>query len=373
MSCAPAPALSRAGNPRPRGKISTVPVEKRVDLLRCARRKARRHAGSLALHKGSATGTRGPAARRRPTGGAAAHAPVERERATASSSRCGRSGLARCRSKPACSVLRLVLRPREGGERDQRQARERALLLDLADAPHQLVAVASRQADVADQHVGPRLLQRAAARRRSRPPCARGHRGPPAPAIIISTGLAVVLHHQHVEAVQAQRARVLAASKPLSVSGASVSASPPCATGSSTRIVAPWPTPALLRGHRAAMQVHQVLDDGQPQAQAAVPPVARRVALGEAVEQVRQEFAGVMPWPKSCTSSAQPVAAAPQAHHARARPRGENLMALVIRFQKICWKRAGSSQAGACAPADFGVDPELLLLDAAAPARRSSW
>ena len=55
--------------------------------------------------------------------------------------------------------------------------------------------------------------------------------------------------------------------------------------------MAPVPGPSLLARDLAAMQVDQVLDDRQAQAEAAVRAVAGRIALREAVEQVRQEVA----------------------------------------------------------------------------------
>ena len=44
-------------------------------------------------------------------------------------------------------------------------------------------------------------------------------------------------------------------------------------------------------------------------------------------------------------------------------PSGENLMALVIRFQKICWKRAGSSHAVLARLSTSRVDAAGFLVD----------
>ena len=48
--------------------------------------------------------------------------------------------------------------------------------------------------------------------------------------------------------------------------------------------------PALVRLHRAAVQLDQVLDDRQPQPEAAVAARGRGVRLAEALEHVRQEL-----------------------------------------------------------------------------------
>ncbi len=61
------------------------------------------------------------------------------------------------------------------------------------------------------------------------------------------------------------------------------------ATGSDTVNVAPWSFPALATVTRAAVQLHEVADDGHAEAESAVLPRERAVRLGEALEHVRQE------------------------------------------------------------------------------------
>ena len=56
--------------------------------------------------------------------------------------------------------------------------------------------------------------------------------------------------------------------------------------------VAPFSFPLALHANRAAMQLDKLLNDRQPQAQAAVLSPNRRVGLAETVEDIRQKVIG---------------------------------------------------------------------------------
>ena len=125
------------------------------------------------------------------------------------------------------------------------------------------------------------------------------------------------------------------------------SRAPALARGRVTVKAAPWPVPGLVDRHAAAVQLHQVAHDGQPQAQ------ARRARacwcssrLPEALEDVGQEARAAMPAPVSPRVISRVGVPAARAAPATQPPRGVNLTALESRFQTTCCRRSGSPETG---------------------------
>ena len=84
-------------------------------------------------------------------------------------------------------------------------------------------------------------------------------------------------------------------------------------SGSRARNVAPWPSPALSARHGAAVQLDQVADDGQAEAEAAV---ARGFELSAWRKRSNTwgRNSGAMPWPVSLTAISTLASAWLQAH-----------------------------------------------------------
>ena len=106
----------------------------------------------------------------------------------------------------------------------------------------------------------------------------------------------------------------------------------------------PWPTPALARLDPAAMQLDQVLDQRQADAEPAARAGQRAFDLGKHGEDVGQLAPAGMPMPSSLTVILTSPSCSAAASSMRPR-RSVYLAALVSRLTNTCDRRIGSASS----------------------------
>ncbi|MNV02306.1 hypothetical protein D3C71_925380 [compost metagenome] len=186
-----------------------------------------------------------------------------------------------------------VVGPGQGGDRHRRQLA--GLHADvLAQRAHQAVAVHAGHADIGQQHVDAGMAALVQQRQRF---AGRG-RGSHFRALLLQQPAQVlqhfrlVLHRHQVQALERVRLDHLIADRATeyfaqrSAIGLRLVARQAHGEGGTVAV-------ALAAGRdRAAVQLHQLLGDGQAQPEAAVAPGGGAIGLAEAAEQVAQELRG---------------------------------------------------------------------------------
>ena len=97
--------------------------------------------------------------------------------------------------------------------------------------------------------------------------------------------------------------------------------------------------------HLAAVQLHQVADDGETQAEPPVSACLAGVRLAELLEHVGQELGGDAELRRPRRGCARPSSARSTRTWMQP-PRGVNLTALLRRFHTTCWSRVASPRIG---------------------------
>ena len=133
------------------------------------------------------------------------------------------------------------------------------------------------------------------------------------------------------------------------------------------------PFAGALGADRSAVELHQVVDDREPQAQAAVPARGGGVGLAEGVEDVGHEMRRD-PLPRVADDDLGPAVVAPRPRRSTRPPSGVNFTALDSRFSRICWSRSESPRTGRSA-VDHGVfelDPLVCAAGVIVPTAEST-